>query len=142
MEKNSALQADIYTFLANRTKKLCVLSTSFCHYPESAVMGYAVKDDLTILLSTHANTRKIQNIRANEKVSLVFGWGFDEPNIQCSGKATIIEGEDREEYATFFYKMNPEAEKFRSSDTLFISIKLIWIRFSDFTVRPPRIEEI
>ncbi len=130
-------------FLKNKNPKLCVLATASADgKPEAAVMGYAVQDDLTILLSTHKGNRKWQNLSKNSKVSLVFGWSFTEINIQYDGTATLIEeGPQKKEVEEFFFSQNPAARKFETPDTIFIQVKPVWIRLSDLTQTPPTTEE-
>lgn len=134
----------VLEFLKKRDLKLCVLSTaSGDAQPESAVMRYAVKDDLTVVLSTQKNTRKCNNIVQNPSVSLVFGWSFTELNLQCSGVATLIEeGNQYDEWGKFYLTVNPEAAQYKSPNTVYIVVKLSWIRLTDFSGHPPKIEEI
>ncbi len=139
------MKETVFNFLKQKQEKFCVLATATKDgKPESAVLGYAVKDDFTILVSTRRGTRKAQNILENNHVSLVVGWSFTEANVQCDGMAKIIE-RDNQSYAgdeQFFFSVNPHAAQFKTSDTIFIEIKPAWIRFTEFSSSPPHVEEI
>lgn len=129
--------------LQNNQKKFCVLGTSsLTGVPWCSVVSYAIKDTMTILLSTRKGTRKYQNIKENNKVSLVFGFDFLEPSIQTSGEARIIEKGD--EYITcedIFVLQNPYAKKFMTDETIFMVVKLDKVIISDFKKYPVQREE-
>ena len=135
----------VLKFLKEKPEKFCVLATASKNgKTESAVLAYAIKDDFAILLSTHKESRKTQNILENNQVSLVIGWSFTDPYVQCDGIATIVENND-ESYQSddqFFFSINPHAAQFKTPDTIFIAVKPTWIRFTDFSSSPPKVEEI
>ena len=135
----------VLKFLKEKKEKFCVLATASKNgKTESAVLGYAVKDDFTILLSTHEGSRKVQNILENNQVSLIVGWSFTEAYVQSDCIASIIK-KDNQSYADddqFFFSINPHAAQFKTPDTIFIAIKPVWIRFTDFSSSPPKVEEI
>ncbi len=137
------MESNILAFLKSLSPKLCVLSTINTEgKPESAVMGFCIKDDLTVILSTNLHTRKYQNLKNHPNVSLVFGWNFDQKNVQYEGVAITIENGDLyTKTEEFFFGQNPEAAKFKGKDTVFIEIKPTWIRLLDITVHPPVHEE-
>lgn len=137
------MEQNILEDLKSKEVKLCVLATSSkdCQ-PEAGVMGYAVKDDLTIVLSTKKSAKKLRNISENNNVALVFGWDFGTLNIQYEGTARIVPtGTEHQELESFFFSQNPAAAKFKSSDTVFIEIKPVWIRTTDPRNHPPTVEE-
>lgn len=133
----------VLEFLKSRSPKLCVMSTvSQNNKPESALLGYAVLDDLSILINTNKITRKWKNLENNNKVSLVFGFGFTELNVQYEGTAQRFEdGEDLEKYDELFFSQNEDARKFKAEGTRIIKITPTWIRYTDTTVHPPQTEE-
>lgn len=137
------MEEKVLEFLKKQNPKLCVLSTaSKDGKPESAVMGYAVKDNLTIILSTHKESRKWHNLKENQKVSLVTGWNFEIPNIQYDGIATLIEeGPKYPETEQFFFTQNLHAARFKSPDTIFIEVKPMWIRCTELSQTPHHVEE-
>lgn len=133
----------VFEFLKNKQIKLCAFATSSQDgQPWNAIMGYAVQEDLTIVLSTHKGNRKYNNLQENSKVALVFGWEFSGLNVQCEGEAVIIEeGEEYKKTEEFFFTQNPHAAKFKSPDTIFIKIKPTWMRVTNFNKQPPTVEE-
>lgn len=137
------MEQNIVENLKSKEVKLCVLATtSKDGQPEAGVMGYAVKDDLTIVLSTKKSAKKLRNISENNNVALVFGWDFGTLNIQYEGTARVIEsGDEYSKTESFFFSQNPAAAKFRSPDTIFIEIKPSWIRTTDPRNHPPTVEE-
>lgn len=128
-------------FIENVNPKLCVLSTmGERDQPESAVMAYAVMSGLTIILSTHKDTRKWKNIQKHPNVSLVFGWDFSKYNVQYDGSAQLIL--DDKETEQIYFAANPELVKFRNMPgNAFIRVTPSWIRLSDFSISPPKIME-
>lgn len=133
----------VFGFLLNKQVKLCALATATKDdQPWNAIMGYAVQEDLTIVLSTHKGSKKYNNLQQNSKVALVFGWEFSGLNVQCEGEARIIEaGEEYKKTEKFFFTQNPHAAKFKNSDTIFIKITPKWIRVTDFNTQPPSVKE-
>ncbi len=135
---------EVLDFLKKREPKLCVLATSsLANEPESAVMGYAVSDDLSIICSTDRSSRKWNNLKQNSKVAITFGWGFGELNIQYSGLATLVEsGEELKKCEDIYFASHQESLEFKGTpETGYIKIKPTWIRLSDYSSDPPRIEE-
>jgi pyridoxine/pyridoxamine 5'-phosphate oxidase len=138
------MEESILSFLKNRFPKLCTIATiSQANKPENAVVGYAVTDDLHIIINTNHKTRKWSNIQNNPSIALVFGWGFDELNIQYEGTAEQIELDHPKyhELENFFFTQNPDARKFKSPDTRIVYISPKWIRLMNPTQYPPSVEE-
>lgn len=133
----------IYIFLYDRSPKLCSFATASANgKTELSVMGYAVKEDLSMILSTKATTRKIDHIKENPQTSFVVGWDFKDRNVQMDGTAKIIEDQNEiAETESFFFKQNPAAKKFKDDSTIFIHFSPSWCRFTDPTVSPPTMEE-
>lgn len=138
------MKDEILDFLKNRESKLCVLATSSSNAkPECAVMGYAVLDDLSLVLSTDKGSRKKINLLENNRVSLVFGWGFDELNVQYEGIAELAEdGGENKKCEEIYFASHPESLEFKGTpETIFIKVKPTWLRLSDYTTDHLRIEE-
>lgn len=134
---------NILQYLKDKRPKLLVLATANKNgKPECAVMGYAITDVFTIILSTHKGTRKVQNISENPQVAVTIGWTFTEMNVQIEGSATIItEGGKYVETETFFFSQNPDAKTFKTPDTIFIEIKPKWIKSLDLSSHLQKTEE-
>lgn len=138
------MKETICAILQNREHKLCVLATADkAAMPASAALAYAVKDDCTIIVSTHANTQKAKNIAENQQVSMVFGFNFTEPYVQLKGTAKQITDQQEKQAADeFFFSVNPQAAKFKTPDTIFFAITPTWARLMDFAETPPKTEEV
>ena len=137
------MEKEILEYLKSKTPKFCVMSTiSRDNKPECAVMGYSIFDDLTLLLSTHNTSRKWINLKNNPNVAIAIGWSFTEMFVQSEGVVELIfEDGEYTKCEEFHFSQNPEAKKFKSPETVYIKVKPKWIRLSDYTKLPPRIEE-
>ena len=138
------MKQTIYEALVSKPVKLCVLATSSLDgKPECAVLAYAINNDLSLIVSTHKSSRKWNNIKNNNNVAVVFGQSFTELYVQYEGKAELItEGEAFEESEKMFFDVNPHAKQFQNEDTAFVKIKPVWLRSTDFTVKPPETTEV
>jgi general stress protein 26 len=138
MDRQSALD-----LICQKEEKLCVIATVASNgLPECAVVGYAAREDGTIVINTNRHTRKIANLRENNRVAIVIGWSFGDQNVQYEGVAEIVE-RDNPRFSSledFFFTTNPSARKFKSPDTVFIHIKPTWIKVIDLRDEP-RTEE-
>jgi len=134
----------ILEFLRNKQPKLCVLSTASSDAkPESAVIGYAVMDDLTLIFSTRKNSRKAVNLLENNKASVTIGWGLTENNVQMDGTARIMDQEgENQKLESFFFEQNKDAKKFKGLGTILIIFTPTWIRYLNLSTQPPTQEEI
>ncbi len=137
------VKTSLLTTLRAINPPLCVLSTSsLAGNPQSAVMAFAVQDDLSILISTHTNTRKWKNLEENNKAALVFGLSFGIKNVQAEGTAELLTaGEEFKKVDEFYFTAHPELKKYRKDDTCFMKITLTWVRTSDYAQTPPKVEE-
>jgi pyridoxine/pyridoxamine 5'-phosphate oxidase len=137
------MEEKVLSFLKTLKPALCVLSTSTPQgKPESAVLAYAVNNDLSIIISSHLNSRKIQNMLQNNQVCIIFGWAFTGLNIQYEGTATVIkEGEELKRVEEAFYAQQEATRKFHSPDSVFAVIKPTWMRVTDLTEHPWKSEE-
>lgn len=137
------MNTDLQHYLKSKDPKLCVLATADkAGMPMCAVMAYAVKDDGSIILSTHTNSRKWRNMAANPQVALVFGWELTGFNVQMHGEAMLIDkGDEFSESEQFFFAQNPHAKQFQTPDTAFVIVRPTWQRITDFDQKPPKITE-
>lgn len=138
------MKKEVYKFLSNRIPKLGVLSTvGGNNKPESALLGYAVLENLTIIFTTSIKSRKWQNLLQNPYVALTIGQGFTESNVQYQGIATLItDGEKMKDVDKIFYSLRPDLLTFKSLDNGFIQITPAWIRFMDFTDGNHKTQEV
>ena len=77
-------------------------------------MGYAVLNDLTLILSTDKSSRKVKYLKENPKVALNFGLTFEELNIQYEGIAKLVEqGEEFKKCEDIYFSSHPESLEFK-----------------------------
>src|SRR5690349_20167571 len=75
--------------------------------PQSAVVGFAVSDELEIVFDTLEHTRKCRNLRADPRISLVIGWD-DGITAQIEGVADFPQGEELERIRACYFVAYPD----------------------------------
>lgn len=133
----------LFTLLKAHEPKLASIATATAKgRPAIAVCAYAVRDDGTVVISTHQSSHKWENLEANPEVGLVVGWSFDQPHLQLGGDAELLTGDAAKEVEDFFFSANPQAKAFKSPDTGFVVITPTWARITEFKPDgPPEVEE-
>jgi general stress protein 26 len=130
----------IYDFI--RQRRLAVVSTCSAELkPESALVGFAVSEDLDIIFDTLKSSRKYQNFVQNPSVAVVIGWD-NETTIQYEGIATEIKEAD-EHLKEIYFEVYPGGRERAESWADLVHIKIMpkWIRYSNFN-EPVVIEEM
>ena len=111
---------------------------------QAAVVGIAVTDRFEIVFDTIASSRKAQNLRRNPKMAFVIGGlaDGDERTVQYEGVADEPAGEDLERLKRIYYAVYPDGPSRLSwPGLIYVRVRPVWIRFSDFTADPPMIVE-
>src|SRR5690242_6079360 len=99
-----------------KSQKHMVISTvNSKNNPESALVGFAAIDDLSIIFGTTIKTRKYTNLMNNSNVSIVFD-DDDAITVQYEGIVTKLEGEELAKYKNVYFKKNPSAKKYEKYD--------------------------
>ncbi len=132
----------LYNFI--RQFKYAVVSTvSPDNFPESAAIGIAVTGELKIIFDTLSDARKYKNILLNPGVSLVIGWE-NEQTVQYEGIVRIPGSREFEELLRTYYTVFPDGIERRENlpNLVYVCVDPVWIRYSDFTGSPAKIEEI
>jgi len=136
-------KADLLTFL--RGYRLAVqASVTHDGKPQAAVVGIVVTDDLEVVFDSVGSTRKVQNLRANANVALVIGgWGKgNEREVQYEGIADEPRGAELAPLQELYLAQFPDGhERLTWPGLTYIRCKPTWIRYSDWTVDPPVVEE-
>jgi hypothetical protein len=134
-------RAELVQFL--RRYKLAVqASTSPGGAPQAAVVGFAVSDALELVFDTLENTRKYLNLRADPRIALVIGWD-DAISVQLEGLADFPEGAELERLRRVYFGPYPDGrDRLAWPGITHVRVRPTWVRFSDFTVDPPRIIEL
>lgn len=111
---------------------------------QAAVVGIVVTDELEVVFDSVASTRKVQNLRANASVALVIGgWGKgNEREVQYEGIADEPVGEALAPLQQRYLAQFPDGhERLTWPGLTYIRCRPTWIRYSDWTVEPPVVEE-
>lgn len=110
--------------------------------PQSALVGIALAPHFELVFDTVRSSRKYRNLIQNPAVSFVIG---------CTGSTTVqYEGEARELsgselpalQAVYFAKWPDGPDRLLWHDITYIAVRPHWIRYSDFSAKPPLIEEL
>jgi len=128
-----------------KTNNLMVLSTmNKNNTPQSALVAFAETENLELIFGTFATTRKYQNLKHNNHVSLVIG--TDETTnltLQYEGIASEVTGNEFEQCKNIQLKKNPTSKKYAShKDQRYFKITPCWIRYSDLSKNPEEILEL
>ena len=119
-------------------------SVSSSHLPQAAVVGIAFTDEFEIVFDTVESSRKAINLRRNPRLAFVVG-GLnegDERTVQYEGIADEPSGAELDHLKQVYYAVYPDGPSRLSWPGLvYIRVRPTWIRFSDYSVDPPLIEE-
>jgi pyridoxine/pyridoxamine 5'-phosphate oxidase len=103
--------ADLFHFITK--SKLGVLSsTSPSGKPQSALVGFAVTENLEIIFDTVKSSRKYSNLIARPECAFVFGWS-GEQTVQYEGVPEELSGEALRRYQDIYFRVSrwPRAAK-------------------------------
>jgi hypothetical protein len=134
---------DLLAFI--RQYRLAVqASVSPTGHPQAAVVGFAVTDRFEIVFDTLDSTRKVGNLRRNQRIALVIGGtsAGEERTVQYEGIADEPVGAELERLKAEYYTAYPDGpDRLSWKGLIYIRVRPTWIRYSDYTVDPPRIVE-
>jgi hypothetical protein len=112
--------------------------------PQAAIIGVAVTDGFDIVFDALSGSRKVQNLRVNRRIALVFGntTGGDERSVQYEGIANEPVGAELEELQRHYFWVFPDGRDRRHLPGMtYFRVTPVWIRYSDFRTDPPTIVE-
>jgi hypothetical protein len=134
-------RAELLAFL--RRHRLAVQATIAPNgAPQAAVIGVAVSDALEIVFDTVESTRKFQNLRLDPRIALVIGWDHAQC-AQIEGVADVPTGAELERIQQCYFAVYPDGrDRLAWPGITHVRVRPSWVRFSDFTVEPPRIVEL
>ena len=132
----------IYKFF--NSQQLATISTvNSDGNPESALVGFGEKEDLSLIVGTYKGTRKYENFLRNPKVAIVIGLGIEKITVQYEGTARIMPESEIEGYKELYYAKNPTAVKYESYlKQVYLKIVPRWIRYTDYNKKPNEIFEV
>jgi hypothetical protein len=111
---------------------------------QAAVVGIGVTDDLEIVFDSVDTTRKVQNLRQNQRIAFVIG-GLapgDERTVQYDGIADEPLGPELEKLKAVYYAAHPDGpDRLSWPGLVYVRARPTWIRHSDFNKNPPEIVE-
>ena len=111
---------------------------------QAAVVGFAITDQFEIVFDTLVSTRKAQNLRQNPKIALVIGGAEagEDRSVQYEGIADEPSGAELERLKRTYYEAYPDGpSRLRWPGLIYVRVQPTWVRYSDYTVDPPVIEE-
>jgi pyridoxine/pyridoxamine 5'-phosphate oxidase len=133
-------RAELFEFMSERRLGV-VGSISLEGEPQSALVGIAVTEELEIIFDTLDTTRKYRNLVADRRACFVIGWE-GEQTVQYEGEAFLLKGEELERYKRIYFATWPDGPSRQIWPGIaYFVVRPRWIRFSDFDLAPPRIEE-
>lgn len=132
---------DLFEFISKR--RLGVLSSIAADgTPQSALVGIAVSSELEIIFDTVKSSRKYSNLTSKPAASFVIGWE-GEVTVQFEGVAEVPAEADLERYREIYFLTWPDGrDRLSWAGIVHFVVRPMWIRYSDFDARPPRIEEL
>jgi hypothetical protein len=111
-------------------------------FPQAAVVGFAVSDELEIVFDTVAASRKYKNLVADPRIALVIGWD-DEITAQIEGLVDFPTGAQLDRIRECYFVAYPDGrERLSWPGITHARVRPTWVRYSDFTQSPPRIVEL
>jgi general stress protein 26 len=119
-------------------------SVSHDSAPQAALIGFAVTEDFELVFDTLGSSRKCANLRSNSLAALVIGgWSQgDERTVQCEGLVDFPAGEDLRRLQSVYFSVFPDGRERQSWPGLtYIRVVPTWIRYSDYRLAPPEIQE-
>jgi len=134
-------RAELVSFL-RRYKLAAAATNGLGGAPQAAIVGFGVSDDLEIVFDTTRETRKYRNLRADPRIALVIGWD-DAITAQIEGVADFPDGDELERIRRVYFVAYPDGrDRLAWPGITHVRVRPTWVRFSDFTVDPPRIVEL
>jgi pyridoxine/pyridoxamine 5'-phosphate oxidase len=104
-------------------------------------VGIAVTSELEVIFDTVKTSRKYANLTQRPSCSFVIGWE-GEQTVQFEGIAAVILGNELSPYQEQYFSVWPDGKDHLSwpGITYFV-VRPSWIRYSDYGVNPPLIQE-
>jgi general stress protein 26 len=143
---NGQNKQKILNFL--KKQKLGVISTvnNKTNKPESALIAYTEDENLCIYFQTGKHTRKAQNLKTNQHVSLVIGTDIkDHITVQYEGDVKQLMTQKEIDFCQkmFVAKDSPTTEEYFNHPTaIFFKITPTWIGCSDYSGKEPDVIEL
>ena len=111
---------------------------------QAAVIGIAVSDTFDIVFDTVESSRKARNLAVDPRIALVIGGteNGDPRSVQYEGLAERIKTVDKGLVEDLYFRVFPEGlDRLAWKGIMHVRVRARWLRYSDFSVAPPRIVE-
>lgn len=140
----SSFRTDLLDFM--RRERYAVEATVTADgQPQAALVGIAVSDRFELIFDTLATTRKAANLRHNPRMAFVIGPTANNASstVQYEGIAEEISGPALEELLPLYFKAFPDGALRRNwPGLIYMRVKPLWIRYSNYAFDPPEIVEL
>jgi len=124
-----------------RKNRFAVVSTINPASPQAAVVGVAVTEALDLIFDTLSTSSKYANLRTDPRVALTVWDGAQ--TVQYEGVADLPDGADLDACKRVYFEAWPDGpEREKWPDIAYVRVRPRWVRHSDFSQTPPRIEEL
>jgi len=113
--------------------------------PQAAIVGVVVSEKLEVFFDTLGSSRKANNLRKSRFAALVLGPAAagSAQTVQMEGHADEPTGADLHRLLELYFARFPDGrDRQRWPGITYWRIRPTWIRYSDFSVQPPRIVEL
>jgi len=136
-------KADLFDFL--RLHRYAVqASHSPDGAPQAALVGFAANRNLQLIFDSFDSTRKVANLRHSPRVAFVIG-GYatgDERTVQYEGVVDTPDGAELETLKRDYFAVHPDGlRRSRLAGITYFRVNPVWIRYTNFNVKPPQIVE-
>jgi hypothetical protein len=132
---------DILSFV-RQYRWAVVATTSRTGQPQAAVVGFAASDSFELIFDTLDASRKIANLRHDNRIAAVIGWD-DAQTVQIDGIADEPKGSELERLQKIYFARFPDGLDRRGWKGIsYVRVRPAWVRYSDFRVDPPGIIEL
>jgi general stress protein 26 len=134
-------RAEILSFMRRHTVAVQA-SVSAASSPQAAVVGFIVTDDFDVFFDTIDTSRKVANLRHNQRIALVIGGTADgeERTVQYEGLTDEPEGDELEQLKKRYLSRFPGGRDRQTwPGLIYVRVRPTWLRFSNFSQVPPEI---
>ncbi len=119
-----------------------VLSTAGPGGPQAAYLALAATDEGELVLDARASSRKVSNLRRDERVAVVVG-GRDGRTLQVEGVADVPGGVVRERCGDAYRAAFPQfAGSLEDPGIVVVRVRPTWARYGDYRTSPPLVREL
>lgn len=126
----AASRHELRDLIMQFTPKVCVLATAFEGRPQSAVMGFAVRADGSLVLHTNKASRKWTHLSKNRQVAITMFQAPDGPYLQIEGVAKLAEtGSQHSTNERIYFAEHQLAKQYGNRfSTATIHVTPLWVR--------------